>query len=171
MGTASLIVIAVVVVMAILVLGLWLLWTANRLDKLHLRCEAARATLEEQALRRAVAAQELASSGTLDIASAVLLSDAAAAAREAGVDARWQAESDLTSALHIVVLPADGAESTELSDASRRLTMARRIHNDVAATTTTLRGRRLVRRFRLGGRAPAPQTIAFDDRVRSETRR
>lgn len=80
-GAATIAGVAVAVVVAVLVLGLWLVWTANRLDKLHLRCAAARATLEEQALRRAVAAQELATSGSLDIASAVLLSDAAVAAR------------------------------------------------------------------------------------------
>lgn len=168
MGTAT--IVAVAVAVAMLVLGLWLVWTANRLDKLHLRCAAARATLEEQALRRAVAAQELATSGALDIASAVLLSDAAVAAREArGArgDGRWQAESDLTSALHLVVLPEDGPEVRELANAGRRLTMARRIHNDVATSTVALRGRRLVRWFHLAGRAPAPQMIAFDDRVRS----
>ncbi len=163
-GTATLV--AAAVVLAVLVFALWLVWTANRLDKLHLRCAAARAILEEQALRRAVAAQELATSGALDIASAVLLSDAAAAAREADGDGRWQAESDLTSALHLVVLPDSGPEVAELADASRRLTMARRIHNDVATSTVALRGRRLVRWLHLGGHAPAPQMIAFDDRVR-----
>lgn len=166
-GTATIVGLAVAVAMAVLMLGLWLVWTANRLDKLQLRCAAARATLEEQALRRAVAAQELATSGALDIASAVLLSDAAVAAREARGDGRWQAESDLTSALHLVAMPDDGAEVSELGDASRRLTMARRIHNDVATSTAALRGRRLVRWFHLGGHAPAPQMIAFDDRVRS----
>lgn len=164
-GAATIAGVAVAVVVAVLVLGLWLVWTANRLDKLHLRCAAARATLEEQALRRAVAAQELATSGSLDIASAVLLSDAAVAARGAVGQGRWQAESDLTGALHLVVLPADGPEVRELADAGRRLTMARRIHNDVATSTVALRGRRLVRWFRLAGRAPAPQMIAFDDRV------
>ncbi len=167
-GTATLVAAAVVVAVLVLVLALalWLVWTANRLDKLHLRCAAARANLEEQALRRAVSAQEVATSGALDIASAVLLSDAAVAAWEADGDGRWQAESDLTSALHLVVLPDSGPEVAELADASRRLTMARRIHNDVATSTLALRGRRLVRWLHLGGHAPAPQMIAFDDRVR-----
>jgi len=162
-GAATIVEVAVAV--AVLLLGLWLVWTANRLDKLHLRCAAARATLEEQALRRAVAAQEVATSGALDIASAVLLSDAAVAAREATGEGRWQAESDLTSALHLVVLAEAGPEVAELADAGRRLTMARRIHNDVATTTVALRGRRLVRWFHLSGHAPAPPMIAFDDRV------
>lgn len=171
MGATTILGVAVAVAVTVLALGLWLVWTANRLDKLHLRCAAARATLDEQALRRAVAAQELATSGVLDIASAVLLSDAAVAAREARGESRWQAESDLTRALHLVTLPEDGPEdgpeATELADAGRRLTMARRIHNDVATSTVALRGRRFVRWFHLAGRAPAPRMIAFDDRVRS----
>lgn len=163
--------VVVLVVLGLLV-GLWLAWTATRLDALHLRCEVARATVEEQALRRAVSAHELAAGGGLDPASALLLADAAATAHEATGDDRWQAESDLTAALRLVspldlaaASPQGRRAGAEVVDASRRLSMARRIHNDLVATTANLRSRRRVRWFRLGGRAPAPATIPFDDRV------
>ena len=56
MGTL-LFVLAVVVVIA------WYLsWTATRLDRLHGRIETARATLDAQLLRRALAALDLATS-------------------------------------------------------------------------------------------------------------
>ncbi len=150
-------------------IGAWLTWTAHRLDSLHLRCEAARAMLEHQALRRSVAAQELASIGGLgDPASAMLVSDAALATREEHEtdDDRWQAESDLTAALHAVELPSRGSSYVdEVVDAARRLTMARRIHNDAVVLALLLRSRRRVRWFRLAGHAAAPSMVAFDDRV------
>ncbi len=149
-------------------IGAWFTWTAHRLDSLHLRCEAARAMLEHQALRRSVAAQELASSGGLgDPASALLVSDAALATREEHEtdDDRWQAESDLTAALHAVELPSDGSYVGQVVDAARRLTMARRIHNDAVVLALSLRSRRRVRWFRLAGHAAAPSMVAFDDRI------
>ncbi|MGH3372129.1 MAG: hypothetical protein ACRDPR_19255, partial [Nocardioidaceae bacterium] len=57
------IVAAVVVLVA---LGLWLTWTANRLDRLHHRLEVARASLDSQLLHRSGTALELATSGALD---------------------------------------------------------------------------------------------------------
>ena len=50
---------------------------AGRIDRLHHRIETAHAGLDAQLLRRAAAAQDLASSGFLDPASALLLSSAA----------------------------------------------------------------------------------------------
>ena len=161
-----LVTVIVAAVVLLLLVGGWLVWTANRLDKLHLRCEAAKATLDQVAIRRSVAAQEISVSGLLgDPASALLVGDAALATQESkGVD-RWLAESDLTAALHLVELPTVGLLTAQLVDASRRLTMARRIHNDVVASTLALRSRRRVRWFHLAGQATAPSMVAFDDRV------
>ncbi len=165
-GLPLLPVVVTAVVILVLVLSIWMVWTANRLDKLHLRCEAAKATLDQAAIRRSVAAHEMSLSGLLgDPASTLLVGDAASAAQESADDARWLAESDLTAALHLVELPTNGPQAAQLSDAARRLAMARRIHNDVVASTLALRSRRRVSWFHLAGHAKAPSMVAFDDRA------
>lgn len=158
----------VVVVLAAVLMGLWCFWTAGRLDRMHLRVEAARAALLTQLQHRASVATELAIGG-LDPASSVLLLTAAREARESGrgVDReQWLAESELTSMLLALDLPSPEDEPLlqELADAGRKAAMARRIHNDVAATTRRLHARRRVRWFHLAGHAAAPQMIDFDDR-------
>ncbi len=161
----------VILAVAALATAVWCTWTATRVDRMHLRCEATQAALRTALLQRSSAAVELAAGGLSDPASALVLLDAAHAAREAestdAADARWLAESDLTSALHAVELPSEDAEPlvSELREAARRASMARRIYNDLVATTLGLRGRRRVRWFRLAGHAQIPSMVDFDDRV------
>ena len=146
----------------------WLTWTARRLDRMHLRCEAARWALDAALARRCALSIELASGGLGDPASALLVLDAAMGARDSDAgERRWLAESDLTAALHSVELPdaVDSPVVSDLVEASRRVSLARRIHNDVVVTATALRQRRRVRWFHLAGHAPAARTISFDDRV------
>lgn len=155
-----------VLVLAVL-LAAWCSWTAGRLDRLHLRCEAADAALRSQLQRRSAVAVELAGTGLSDPASALLLLEAAHGAREATGPATWQAESELTRTLHLVDLPPDSADllAAELRDAAWKVTVARRIHNGVAANTSALRSRRRVRWFHLAGHAELPAMIDFDDAV------
>ncbi len=155
-----------VLVLAVL-LAAWCSWTAGRLDRLHLRCEAADAALRSQLQRRSAVAVELAGTGLSDPASALLLLEAAHGAREATGPATWQAESELTRTLHLVDLPPDSADllAAELRDAAWKVTVARRIHNGVAANTLALRSRRRVRWFHLAGHAELPAMIDFDDAV------
>jgi len=166
----------VLVVVLVVVVGLWCFWTAGRLDRMHLRVEAARSSLVAQLQHRASAATELAIGGVGDPASSVLLLAAARSARESEdlPDAdRWLAESELTAILLALELPPATEEPLvgELSDAARNAALARRIHNDVAATTTRLHRRRRVRWFHLAGHAKAPAMIDFDDRYDYETPR
>ncbi len=155
-----------VLVLAVL-LAAWCSWTAGRLDRLHLRCEAADAALLSQLQRRSAVAVELAGTGLSDPASALLLLEAAHGAREATGPATWQAESELTRTLHLVDLPPDSADllAAQLRDAAWKVTVARRIHNGVAANTLALRSRRRVRWFHLAGHAELPAMIDFDDAV------
>lgn len=120
-------------------LGVYLSWTAGRLDRLHARVDAARGVLDAQLHRRSGAALDVASGGLLDPASAMLVADAASRARtidpqraenaatglsgfreQPGTglgSGREQAESDLTQALvetlddpgYIAELRAEGA--------------------------------------------------------------
>ena len=161
---------ALVVVVA---LGLWLSWTANRLDRMHHRIDVARASLDTHLLRRSGAALELATSGTLDPARSLLLVDVASEARAAEDDFE-SAESDLSEALRAVLADADevqvlladeavGPLLTELAGDCRKVELARRFHNDVVVSARALRSRRRVRWLRLAGHAAALRTVDLDD--------
>ncbi|WP_033293560.1 hypothetical protein [Amycolatopsis jejuensis] len=147
------------VVAAVVVLGgLFLVATANRLDRLHIRTDAGWAALEAALARRAVVAR----------AVAAVLDDRAdlhaAAARAEGAERpdREAAENELTLVLARVGrdrLPAVLAE--ELTDAEHRVVIARRVHNDAVRDTLALRRRRKVRYFKLAGTAPLPEYFEF----------
>lgn len=168
--TSTLIWIAV----ALLAIGVYLSWTAGRLDRLHARIDAARAALDAQLLRRASVAQELATAGVLDPAASIVLYEAAHAARQADEEAREVAESELSQALRAVfgdasqvdaVREAPGGNETadELAAAVRRVPMARRFHNDAVRAARALRRHRTVRWLRLAGHAPFPLAFEMDD--------
>ncbi|WP_026256854.1 hypothetical protein [Actinopolymorpha alba] len=162
-----------IVLVVLAVAGVYLSWTAGRIDRLHARLDAARAALDAQLFRRVAVALEVATSGMLDPATSLLVADAAHRARSADDDEREVAESDLSKALAAAFPDADasralsaqpGAEDLlgELGAACRRVEMARRFHNDTVAMTRSLRGRRLVRWFRLAGRAKMPETVEME---------
>jgi hypothetical protein len=165
-----------VVLVAVLVIlfGLYLSWTATRLDRLHVRLDAARVALDAQLLRRSTAALELARSGLLDPATALILASGARAAEIAPAEEREGAESALTrdvraafddpaQAEHVRAHP-DGPElMDELGRAMRRVQLARRFHNESVRAVRQLRSHRLVRAFRLAGRAPDKSNFEIDD--------
>ena len=165
-----------VVLVAVLVIlfGLYLSWTATRLDRLHVRLDAARVALDAQLLRRSTAVLELARSGLLDPATALILASGARAAEIAAEDEREAAESALTRDVraafedpaqgeHVRAHP-DGPELLdELGRGMRRVQLARRFHNESVRAVRQLRGHRLVRAFRLAGRAPNKPSFEIDD--------
>jgi hypothetical protein len=162
------------VVLAIVAVGLYLSWTAGRLDRLHARIDAARAALDAQLLRRASVAQELATAGVLDPAASIVLYEAAHAARQAEPEQREVAESELSQALRAVFpesgtleevreAPGGTAAIGELTQAVRRVPMARRFHNDAVRAARAVRTHRVVRWFRLAGHAPFPLAFEMDD--------
>lgn len=162
------------IVVALLAIGLYLSWTAGRLDRLHSRIDASRAALDAQLLRRASVTQELATSGVLDPASSIVLYQAAHDARQAEEEQREVAESELSQALRAVfgepeqveaLKEAPGGEEAagELAAAARRVPMARRFHNDSVRAARALRRHRKVRWFRLAGHAPFPLAFEMDD--------
>lgn len=171
-------ILALVVALLLVLTLLYVRGLAGRLDRLHLRVEAASAALETKLVQRAGLARELALSGWLDPASAVLLLDAAQTA-EAGVRgtegmARDVAQSDLTAALRavlvdpetIVDLQADPDARDlliELADASQGVVLARRFANDAVQAAVAVRRRWLVRALHLAGRAPWPVSREMDD--------
>jgi hypothetical protein len=156
---------ALCLLVAIVALGAWCAWTATRLDRLQVRCEAAEAAVRTHLLRRSSVAVELATTRVAEPRSSALLLDAAARARDARGDEAWMAESGLTHAVRLVGLPPADSEPLValLDDAQRRAAVARRIHNDTAASALDLRARRRVRWLRLAGRSRPPTMIEFDD--------
>jgi hypothetical protein len=165
---------ALATVVVLLALGLWLSWTAHRLDRMHQRVEVARASLDTQLLRRSGTALEIATSGALDPARSLLLVDTAHQARAVAPDEMETAESELSQALRAVFADADEVGSLlaspevgplldELARCARKVELARRFHNDVVASARALRSRRRVRWLRLAGKAPDPVTVDLDD--------
>jgi hypothetical protein len=165
--------IAIIVVVALAVFGVYVSWRAGRLDRLHARVDGARFALDAALLRRSATALELAASGLLDPATSVLLAGAAHDARSAQ-ETRELAESDLTRALRAVfsqpdfralLAGKDGAEELlgELESAAHQVFLARKFYNDAVAATHVARQRPLARVFRLAGNAPNPEFFEIDD--------
>ena len=163
-----------VAIVLVLSLGAWLSWTANRLDRMHHRLDIARSSLDTQLLRRSSTALELATSGALDPVRSLLLVDSAHHARAAPPEDVEAAESELSQALRAVFPDPDEVRSMrgqegvgplllELAGDCRKVELARRFHNDIVATTRSLRSRRRVRWLRLSGRAADPSTVDLDD--------
>ncbi|MFD6178869.1 MULTISPECIES: hypothetical protein [unclassified Isoptericola] len=182
---------ALVVVVAAAVV-VWLAWiSASRLDRLHRKVVASRIALQAQLVRRAGAAVDLASSGLLDPAGAVLVADAAFAAvedpappapagTELGLDGlapgRERAESELSSTLRSALgddealaelraTPAGDELVGRLAAAWYRAQLARRFHNEAVAQARRARRTWYVRLLRLSGHAALPRTVELDDQM------
>ncbi|MFD5826551.1 NUDIX hydrolase [Lentzea sp. NPDC060358] len=137
-----------VVVVVALLLAAWVLAIANRLDRLHVRTDAAWAALDAALARRAVVVRAL-----LDPA----LSAAASRAESASRAERESAENELSTLLGALDRSALApALASELADAEERVVLARRVHNDAVRDTLLQRRRRIVRWLRLSGTAPQP---------------
>jgi hypothetical protein len=172
----------VLAVAAVLLAGWYLTFSATRLDRLHARLEGARSALDAQLVRRASVALQLAASGRLDPATALLLADAAHEAREADgagdrdveQTAREAAESNLTRALRAAFAEREVVEELEadpvgrelvheLAAAGLRVQLARRFLNDVVRAARVVRRKLVIRFLRLAGHAPWPQTFEMSD--------
>ena len=158
----------------VVVVGLWLSSTANRLDRMHHRIDVSRATIDAQLLRRSGAALELASSDSLDPPSRLVLLDAAHQARNAGPEDIESAESVLSQALRAVVGDAEAVRLLrsdpdlaplvdELATACSKVELARKLHNDTVVSARALRSTRRVRWLHLAGHAAELRTVDLDD--------
>ncbi|MCG8919216.1 NUDIX hydrolase [Actinokineospora sp. PR83] len=139
----------------LVVLGSWLVGTANRLDRLHVRTDAAWAALDAALARRAVVARTVA--GTLEPRAGDRLRVLADRAERAPRPEREPAENALTRELagvdrHSTPLVL----AAELVDAEHRVVIAHRVHGDAVRDTLAQRRRRVVRWFKLAGTAPQP---------------
>lgn len=150
----TVIVVVLVVLLLIAALRLWL--TANRLDRLHVRTEAAWSALEGALARRIVATRAVAAAGGLDHAQAEQLRRLADVADHADRAHRADAENDLSRALSTIPAASEPELAAELADAAERVVLARRFYNDAVRDTRALRAVLFTRVFGLAGRAAMP---------------
>jgi hypothetical protein len=145
----------------------WVSWTVTRLDRLHGRTALARSALDAALVRRAAALQALAShpATALDPQREARLLALAAASLDADDSTREAAENDLSRALRDVPAGADPALLADLTDAARRVALARRFYNDAVRDTVLLRRRRMPRLLRLRGAQPLPAFFEIDDSI------
>lgn len=141
----------------LVVFGAWGFQRANRLDRLNVRYDLSWQALDSALARRAVVSRAVAIDaygGSSEGRQLATLADAAERAPRAGREA---AENELSAALALVDPASVPAPLiAELADAEARVLLARRFHNDAVRDTLVLAERRMVRLFRLGGRAPLP---------------
>lgn len=144
-------------VVVLIVVGFWAFQTANRLDRLHVRCDLSWQALDAALARRAVVTRAIAADAYRGTPEGARLMRLAHAAERAPRSSREAAENELSTALTMVdpdVVPAELMD--ELAEAESRVLLARRFHNDAVRDTLALRERRPVRWLRLGGHAPVP---------------
>jgi len=180
------------VVLVVAAVVVWLAWiSASRLDRQHRKVVASRVALQAQLARRAGAAIDLASSGLLDPAGAVLVADAAfavvddaarsvAPGGELTLDGlgtgREPAESELSSTLRSALGDEDSVRELrgtpageelvgQLAAAWYRAQLARRFHNEAVAQARRARRTWYVRLLRLSGHAAMPHTVELDDQM------
>jgi hypothetical protein len=149
----------VVLVVAVVVLvATYLTWTASRVDRLHRRAYTAYAALDAQLVRRAAAASTVA-----EATQQPALMYAARIALDARSDERHFAENDLTRQLRGVLVEPHQPAFDDLVAVSRRVALARQMHNDVVRDALAVRRQVLVRALRLAAKHPRPAYFDVDD--------
>ncbi len=148
---------------------------ATRLDRLHVRTDAAWAALDA-ALRhrgRVVSALDGARNGggaLRCVADAALSAGTQVALRAGEHASREEVENELGRALALLDRTAlEPACARRLADAEQRVVIARRVYNDAVRDTLALRSHRRVRWLRLAGTAPLPRYFEIAEPLASAT--
>lgn len=150
MSALSWLVIIVVVVITVVVLVAYS--TAQRLDRLHIRTDSARLSLQAALDRRAaVVAALLPETSTKASAAESIVLD------YGNFDDRAAAEREVS----MVIAGLEPDVPAQLVDANVRVQLAHRFYNDAVADTRSLRMRPAVRFLRLGGTAALPEFFEF----------
>lgn len=138
----------VIVLGLLLVIAMWALLTAQRLNSLHIRTDAALAQLEATLDRRAAVVSALAPE----------LEHLAARAESTDLtqghfDERTTRERELSAA----ITQRFDTRPALLADAEGRIHLAHRFYNEAVSDTRALRLRPAVKWLRLGGTAKLPE--------------
>ena len=125
----------------------WAYFTAQRLDKLHIRLDHSRAALQAALDRRC---------------AVIAATNPELAAEARAVEEIRMSPVDIATRLQAeAVLRPQAGSGAGLSDADTRVLLALRFYNDAVADTRALRLRPLVRTLRLGGTAALPEFAAL----------
>ncbi|WP_408925657.1 hypothetical protein ACKFRT_02720 [Corynebacterium sp. YSMAA1_1_F7] len=139
-------IVALVLILAIIA-GVWASDMASRLNRLHIRTDSARVSLEGALHSRSSVISALQPELGQDVAKVNRV-----ALRATDMGARSGAENELLSELN----PEVWSNSSFL-EASAKVDLAARFYNDAVSDTLGVRSRPLVRALRLAGRAPLPE--------------
>ena len=141
--------------LAVILVAVYITWTAGRLDRMHARVDAAWAALDAQLVRRSAAAR------ALEIQPVTAAADAAL---EADPDHRQERENDLSRALRAAwpSVPL-GPKREELAAAASRVALARSFHNGAVTNARALRRNRLARLLRLAGHREVPTFFDIEE--------
>lgn len=189
MSNVDILQVATILALVLLAAAWYLSYSASRLDRLHAKVEGAVSALDAQLVRRAEATLELATSGSVDPATSLLLADAASEALERHTHqplshdpldgqtfaGREGTETNLTEALR-AALSHDAVEQlrrdpdsagalalSRVESTALRVQLARRFHNDAVREVRRVRAKVVVRVFRLAGHAALPHPVDLDD--------
>ncbi len=157
----TVLIVVLAVLMAVAAFRLWS--TANRLDRLHIRTEAAWVALEGALSRRIVAARAAAAAGAYSEADAESVRHLTAVSDRAPRRRRADTENDLTRLLTALPAPSEPRLAAELLDAGERVALARSFYNDAVRDTRALRSVWFTRWFRLAGSAKLPDYFEIAD--------
>lgn len=139
----ALLILAVVLVVA----AVWASAFASRLNRLHVRTDAARISLEGALRARSAVISTLQPEISQQVAHVNRV-----ALRATDMGARSGAENELLSQLD-----SDIFSQAAFVDASTRVDLAARFYNDAVADTLAVRARPVARVLHLAGRAPLPE--------------
>lgn len=144
----------VIVLAAVLltVVVLWAYFTAQRLNRLHIRTDSARLSLQASLDRRAAVVGAL-----IPEASAVAVEAEAIPLEYGNFDRRAGMERTISAAISEL----EPQVPAQLIDADVRVQLAHRFYNEAVADTRALRLQQPVRALRLGGRADLPEFFEF----------
>jgi hypothetical protein len=141
----------------------------RRLDRLHVRTDAARAGLESACERRAATALSVAqvlARVPAERDRAEGLRAAVAGARTARITGGDREGAENVLGRELAAVPRELLPElllADLVDAEQLLALARRVYNDAVRDTRELRSRRLVRLLHLAGTAPMPEYFEIAD--------
>lgn len=159
---------SVVAVSALVIVIAWYLAsTAGRIDRLHIRLDAARASLDLNLAHRAEVVAELLAAPDLDPVSRHLL-HAALTARRAADAEQLAAEGELSEVLREIAAANDGtladaALQEQVRSACARVAHAQAFYNEAVAATLHVRRHTIPRLLGLAGHTPYPEPVDFDD--------
>ena len=148
----------ILLTMSLTALMLWAFFTAQRLNRLHIRTDSALQSLQAALDRRAAVVTAI-----LPEAAALASAAESVPLNSTSFRARASVERSLTERISALESQLSSQAAVLLSDSTARVQLARRFYNDAVSDTRALRTRPLVRILRLGGTAQLPNYFELAD--------